>query len=107
MFELTLEQVPDFCNEKPRDEWYKRYQKWLWERGLSVVTFHTSQKALREDWLKGCFVIVSGLNSDGVRHCMIYCDGKPFHDPNKTCTGIIPDCVDIIFPKEPQCSTVI
>lgn len=103
LFELTLEQVPDFCNEEPRDEWSARYIRWLNERGLSYVPLElVGPDALESDWLRDCFVIVSGKNADDVRHCVIYRNGQPAHNPNRNCRGITPDRVDIIFPREPR-----
>jgi hypothetical protein len=100
VFELQLDDVPDFCHEEPRDEWYLRYAAWLADRGMCVVTINCDEKLPRERMFRDSYLIVSGENADGVRHAVIYFNGEPVHNPNRNCEGITPDQVDIIFPQE-------
>jgi len=104
ILELTLEEVPDFCNiySIETEEWYSQYITWLNKKGLTSLTF-----ALTKDWnlkhlnLKDCYLLVTGKNKNGVNHCVIYRNAQPIHNPNRKCGGIKPETVDIIFPLNP------
>lgn len=103
LFELELDNVPDFCNLYPleTDEWYYKYREWLNGRGYSVLSFTLFDGFnLNDPGLKGCYLLTTGPNHNGVSHCMIYKDGKPAHNPNGSCRGITPKTVDIIFPLD-------
>lgn len=102
LFELPLEEVPDFCNIYPiyTCQWYTAYREWLRKRGFSVITLDyeiTKDKSAFED----CFLIVSGKNKNGVMHSVIYRNGVLIHNPNPNCTGITPEEFDLIFPLNP------
>lgn len=105
LFELPLEEVPDFCNiySIETDEWYKEYIKWLNSKGFSSVTvLIDSENDFKDDLeYKGCILLVTGINKDGINHCVIYKNGEPIHNPNKTCIGITPKSINIIFPLDP------
>lgn len=107
IFELELEDVPDFCNVYPTKDntWFNEYTKWLNGKGYSVLTFsllENSSISLNGPQLRGCILLVSGKNKNKVQHCTIYRDGECIHNPNKNCTGIVPEYVDIIFPLNPS-----
>ena len=102
ILDLQLEQVPDFCNLYPQkdDTWYRKYIEWLKERGLSSISI--SEDDLGKPIYKGCFLLVSGKNNDGVSHTVIYRDGICVHNSNKNCRGITPEEIDLIFPCDPS-----
>ena len=104
LFELELEEVPDFCNiySIKNNEWYNEFIKWLNQRGYSSIPI-----VVDNDWgnlnrpnYRGCFLLVTGKQKDGVNHCVIYKNGKCVHNPNKNCSGITPEQVDLIFPMD-------
>jgi len=103
LFEVNLDDVPDFCNIYSVDDgmWYKEYLKWLNKKGYTAITFDIhGEFNLGLGNLHDCFLLVTGKNSDNVNHCVIYRNGKPIHNPNKNCKGIIPEAIDIIFPLD-------
>ncbi len=101
LFELELEEVPDFCNEYPKgDEWYEPFVAWLRERGYSSLPVEADD--LERPNYKDCFLLVGGLNKDGVNHCVIYKNNRVAHNPNKKCSGIKPETIDLIFPLNPM-----
>lgn len=100
LFELELNDVPDFCNKYSThtDEWYIQFLKWLNKQGYSSTTIIDD---LEHPRYKNCYLLVTGKNKDNVNHCVIYLNGKPVHNPNKNCKGIKPKTIDIIFPINP------
>lgn len=105
LFEMELEDVPDFCNHEPLEEWYESFILWLRDRGFSSIPVKIDKKnnLLRGSRYKDCFLIVSGnRKEDGVKHSTIYLHNECIHNPHKKCRGIIPDVIDIIFPLDPM-----
>lgn len=100
LFELKLEEVPDFCNiySTETEEWYKEFLKWLHKKGYSSVPLCYSDIEKCPLRYKNCILLVTGKNQNGVNHCVVYKNGKPIHNPNKNCKGIKPKTMDIIFP---------
>lgn len=102
LFELKLEDIPDFCNiySTETEEWYEQFVKWLNERGFSSIPLKVDD--LNRPNYKNCYLIVTGKNKDGVNHNILYRNGKAVHNPNKNCKGIKPEMIDIIFPLDPS-----
>lgn len=98
IFEMSLGEVPHFCLV-PEDKWYGEYVRWLQKKGYSTIMVEA--KDLDKGNYKDCILIVSGYGPDGVRHSVIYKNGKILHNPNKNGKGIKPDAIDIIFPLNP------
>ena len=102
LFELKLEDVPDFCNiyeTEDSEEWYEKFVEWLRMKGYSSLPVKADDLA-RPNY-KDCFLLVTGKNAKGVNHCVIYLNGKITHNPNKKCKGIKPKTIDLIFPLNP------
>ena len=102
IMEMELDEVPDFCNLYPeRGHWQLEANIWLRQFGLATVTIAPQ---FGDDYitayLKDCFLIATGDNSNGVRHCVIWKNGITVHNPNKDCKGINPDSIDLVFPCE-------
>lgn len=103
ILEMKLEDVPDFCNlyKEPFGQWQIEANKWLRRFGLATITIQPNFRSVHDkEVLKGCHLIVTGKNNDGVNHCCIYKNGACIHNPNKKCKGIKPDTIDLIFPCE-------
>ena len=100
LFELELEEVPDFCNiySIETEEWYEEFLKWLQKRGYSSVPLYFKETVEHPLRYKNCLLLVTGKTQDEVNHCVIYKNGKSIHNPNKNCKGIKPETIDIIFP---------
>jgi len=104
LFEEELESVPDFCNiySIETNEWYEEFIKWLNKKGLGCITIKADKTTLKNIiGLQGAFILVTGKNNAGVNHCVIYKDGVPVYNPNKSCKGIIPETAGIITPLNP------
>ena len=104
IFELSLEEVPDFCNEYKGEVYYEQFVKWLNKRGFSAlpVDANDDSGSLNRPNYKGCILMVGGKNNDDVMHSVIYKDGELVHNPNRKCKGIKPETIDIIFPLNPR-----
>lgn len=100
ILELPFEEVPDFCNQYTNQKYYDEFVKWLNTKGYSAIPLMYETTL---EYLKGCYYLASGINDNGIRHCVIFKDGKQIHNPNKRCQheDIKPDMVDIIFPLNP------
>ena len=101
LFELPLEEVPDFCNiySTETDEWYEKFVEWL--NGFGFTSLPVDVDDLNRPNYKDCYLLVTGKNSDNINHCVIYKNGKVVHNPNKKSKGIKPKIIDLIFPLDP------
>jgi len=99
LFEMSLEEVPNFCWYEPIEKWYENFILWLHKKGFSAIPLQETN--INRPNYKNCFLIVSGKNQDGIMHSVIYKNGEPLFNPNKNCKGINPEMVDIIFPLNP------
>lgn len=104
LFELKLNDVPDFCNiySTETEEWYEQFIKWLRRKGYSSLSVEADD--LNRLNYKDCYLLITGKNKDDVNHCVIYRNGEVVHNPNKNCKGIKPKQIDIIFPLNPRCN---
>jgi hypothetical protein len=103
ILEMKLDDVPDFCNivKDPFYQWQIETNKWLRQFGLAMVTVdHNFNDDICNGFIEDCYIIATGNNHDGVRHCVVWRNGEIVHNPNKYCKGIKPDSIDIIFPLE-------
>lgn len=79
LLDLQEEDVPDFCNIEPVEDWFKRTVDWLMERGLGIILIDLCEQDLpdsivraRAEW------IVTGEPVDNcgcerrARHAVIY-----------------------------------
>ena len=46
ILELKLDDVPDFCNQKPYQNWFGRFCEWLYTQGLGAAYTVTSSLGL-------------------------------------------------------------
>jgi hypothetical protein len=103
VLELPLEDVPDFCNlyKEPFGAWQIEANKWLRQFGLATITCSNdfSDSDMKERF-RDCYLIVTGKNSNGINHCVVWQNGKTVHNPNKNCKGIKPETIDLIFPLD-------
>lgn len=98
LFELKLEEVPNFCNEY-QDGWHLMFVRWLRKFGYSAITITVDDLTIPN--YQDCYLLVAGVNGEGVEHCVIYKNGKLEFDPHKGGSTINPKYVDIIFPVDP------
>jgi hypothetical protein len=84
LFELELNEVPDFCNEfKEYDkQWHEEFNKWLKRFGYCCLTVVGSEKVINLPELRDCYLLACVENKDGINHSVIYKNGKIVHDPN-------------------------
>lgn len=102
LFELELKEVPDFCNEHSTatEEWYEAFVEWLRKRGYTARCIFENDLTVGN--YKDCYLLVGGKNKEGINHCVIYKNGEVVHNPNKNCSGIKPETIDLIFPLNPK-----
>lgn len=82
-FELELNEVPDFCNLY-KDDWCEYFTQWLHNRGYGYIYIIINPKIFSSVFenCKDCYILGVVINNDGVRHSVIYKNGKIVHDPN-------------------------
>lgn len=88
VFELSLEEVPNFCVDDP-DDWYPTVNTWLGERyGLWLVLTQIGSGTTKPPSPQG-YHLISGLSPrQGVRHSVVGLDGKMVHDPHPSGDGL-------------------
>lgn len=83
-FSTPLEYVPDLRD----DVWMQQVREWIRPRGLGFVTIAVpNEDVFRESFSEG-LLIVAGPSARGVPHAVIYLDGKLWHDPHPSSSGI-------------------
>lgn len=86
LLDLPLWMVPPFEDMFGRSgEWFPRVEDWLerlFQRRLVRSDGHPVEQLTE-------FYIGSGLSARGVRHSVIYRDGKLAHDPHPSGSGIV------------------
>lgn len=107
LFGLDYEQVPRFFNDN--DEvvgvFHDRVNEFLKDYGLAYLSITCSTDFLST--YQG-YLLVSGesytphYKNKGVNHCVIYKDGKLWHDPKPNPIGIIePSSIDLFYITNP------
>jgi len=84
-FGVPIEDVPVL-----RDGvWMKQVRDWVRPRGLGYVTVQMPSQAVFKEAFSDGLVICGGPGvRSGVPHAVIYLDGKLWHDPHASGTGI-------------------
>lgn len=99
---VRIEDVPNWtampCSDNQK---YERMKAWLRERGwwlLTVVPWQGIPWPPREG-----YYIAGGVSPRGVRHAVIFKDGKLWHDPHPERGGIadVQD-IDLLMPLRPH-----
>ena len=91
ILELSLDEVPDFCNLYGDEDWFFKLGEWLTERGLGIISFERPKDD--EGWDKSVlkytaqfqskiYWIGSGPNINGVAHSVVFLGIEMVHDPN-------------------------
>lgn len=114
VFELSLEEVPDFA-EGPdfcTDEmWNQRWDKWNDQNNLNVVLVDILVDGTMEAITSDAIVIATGQSPRNQgKHSVVWKNGVVIHDPYPVghgasgASGLIgpPTCFTIIVPKDPS-----
>lgn len=87
IFELPIEQVPNFMEDGPK-YFDKKLEDWLDGFGLIAVDIHKDYAELFKD----CYIIATGISPRSIdesqRHAVIYLNNEMVHDPHPDNTGI-------------------
>jgi hypothetical protein len=103
LFELELDQVPDFCNlYKSEEEWFGKFVQWLNKKGLSAIMISTDIDDINRPNYKDCYLLVGGVNQDSTNHEVVYCNSMIAHDPNPNTKKFTPRDVILIFKQNPR-----
>lgn len=85
IFELGLVNVPHFV--AGHTDWFFAFHDWLISHnGLYPLSFNYSESIIFD--LKG-YCLVTGMAKRGLRHTVVYKDGKLAHDPHPDNSGLI------------------
>ncbi len=94
ILELPLEEVPNFC---ALDTWFKDFEKWLNDRGLTRLYIqYPTKETLRWSTGKSHYISTGKSPRGDWLHCTVWCNNEMVHDPHPDDTGI-EDCHDVIF----------
>lgn len=98
---VPLAEVPNFAAMEGDDNGkYVAQARWLHERGWALITI-VNWQALPWPPTKG-YYIAGGTSPRGLRHGVIYKDGKLWHDPHPSRGGIASvDDIDLLYPLNP------
>jgi len=80
IFELKLEEVPDFTGEINDGRWFIHLSDWLMRRNLYIVELTTNSEIL------GYHLIVAdsmNLSNADDKHMLVGYNGKPVHNPRE------------------------
>jgi hypothetical protein len=105
LFELKLDEVPDFCNIYRDDEehWFREFVLWLGQWRMSAIMIDTDKTDLKtRPNYQDCFLLVGAARVDGVEHSIIYYNGDLVHDPNPNSGKLKIRDVILIFHKNPK-----
>lgn len=87
MLDLPLWMVPPF-EDMPEGYWFPRTQQWLRRMfGLRLVEFRGPPEQFEGQLPE--FYIANGPSPRGVKHSVIFQNGKMIHDPHWTDDGIM------------------
>jgi hypothetical protein len=79
IFEIPLENAPDFTGEIVSGEWYMHLDRWLAERNLELVVMKTGLPPVEAHYIQ-CVESTTLAQGDG--HVVVALNGKVVHDPN-------------------------
>lgn len=87
IFELPLEEVPNFMRDGP-DDFAEHLNEWCDKMGLRAVDIRLDDPSQERETLKGCYVIAVGKSpratKDWHRHAVVWLNGQMIHDPHPT-----------------------
>jgi len=87
IFEVGLDKVPHFC-KPPNDDWQERYDDWLAERGLQLMTVDARQ-CRQAGWIPRGYHIIAGQSPRfDCQHAVVGLNGKVIHDPHPSGDGL-------------------
>lgn len=81
-FELDLDEVPKF-EEMSDSEWFGALNDWIASQGFRRTAYYPEEK------LPNGLIFVLGQSPRGIRHIVLYEDGKMVHDPHPSEAGLI------------------
>lgn len=102
LLELPLSAVPNFNHPDDPDSfnYHVRQYAWLETRGLSILTFDTSEIDLSQS--KGWFIAGGKSPRGNFLHAVIWHNGKMVHDPHPDGRGIESVTeADLLYPIDP------
>lgn len=93
IFDLEIEDVPNFINGTDDHHWYTRFQRWCLEHGYFPVQMVNHDVCKDEEWHEGeevqyyelaqnCICEACIRTDRGTLHSVIIQDGKVVHDPH-------------------------
>ncbi len=87
IFELFLEDVPDFAGEITNGQWYVHLQRWLATMNLMMVTIPIDRiPAIEADFMVSCKSTTLPNPDDG--HMVVASNGRVVHNPRADATSI-------------------
>lgn len=90
MFEVSTEEVPNFCGDFPPETWWAAFLEWLASRGWTAIHFPADDDwaSRMRDVIPGLTVIAGGDGPRGCLHAVLMRDGRLLHDPHPDGTGL-------------------
>lgn len=86
ILELSLDDVPDFCNQNWEGNWASDLNDWLYDRGLFSLEIDLEHvDANWIDWtIANCYCLasVASATTEGATHAVVYYKGRVIHDPH-------------------------
>lgn len=95
LFELGIDDVPQFSEMNESGRWYIEFVNWCARRGIELYRFD-------EEMCFAGYYLASGPSPRGVNHMVVMKDGALAHDPHPSRDGIERvDCVYVFLPLDP------
>ncbi len=85
VFEVALEDAPDFTGEINNGRWYVHFDEWLAGRNLELVVMTAGAPPVLAHYLQ-CVKSVTLPDGDG--HVVVALNGEVVHDPNPRATSV-------------------
>ena len=63
--------------------WLEVFNKWLWYHNLEYVLIN------EDEWIDGEPYLANGMTERNTMHSVIYLNGKLFHDPHPSNSGLV------------------
>lgn len=97
IFELPLEEVPNFCCVADPSDWYSAANEWLGKKyGLWLLLVGKWDGAAQPPTPRGYHLISGRSPRRGVRHSVVGLNGQMVHDPHPSGDGLaIEDTYDL------------